>query len=129
MTYPSQCEDAAARLWRKQQKLEGRLQSGKRMQHHTRERLIAELCRVEEAREAVLFQQLSRLVGPQEARATALSSGLITRHRPTWTFGGLIAHRSRVEAIRLQRGYMEARTHKGLQADACNPLICMVGRA
>lgn len=90
MTYPSQCEDAAARLWRKQQKLEGRLQSGKRMQHHTRERLIAELCRVEEAREAVLFQQLSRLVGPQEAQA--LCSGhmrLSGSPRPAPAVGGI----------------------------------------
>lgn len=67
MTYPSQCEDVAGRMWRKQAKLEARLHSGKRMTTATRERLIDELCRVEEAKDAVLFGQMARLVGHAEA--------------------------------------------------------------
>lgn len=67
MTYPSQCEDVVGRLWRKQRKIEARLHSGKRMQQRTRERLIDELYRVEEAKDTVLFGQLLRLVGNDEA--------------------------------------------------------------
>lgn len=67
MTYPSQCEDIVDRLWRKQAKIERRLHSGKRMRHSTRDRLIDELCRIEESKDAVLFRQLSCLLGPAEA--------------------------------------------------------------
>lgn len=67
MTYPSQCADLAGRMWRKQAKIEARLQSGKRMTTATRERLIDELCRVEEARGTILFGQMARLVGHAEA--------------------------------------------------------------
>lgn len=67
MAYPSQSEDLVGRLWRKQSKIENRLQSGKRMQQRTRDRLIDELCRIEEARDAVLFRQMARLVGHAEA--------------------------------------------------------------
>jgi hypothetical protein len=63
MTFPSQSEDVVGRMWRKQQKIENRLYSGKRMQQHTRDRLIGELCRIEEAKDAALFRQMARLLG------------------------------------------------------------------
>lgn len=67
MTYPSQCEDAVGRLWRKQAKIEAQLQSGRRMQQRTRDRLIDELCRIEEAKDAVLYGQMARLLGHDRA--------------------------------------------------------------
>ncbi|GCB03892.1 hypothetical protein [Ralstonia sp. SET104] len=67
MTYPSQCEDAIGRLWRKQTKIEARLHSGKRMQERTRERLIDELCRIEDVKDGVLYEQIARLLRHAEA--------------------------------------------------------------
>lgn len=67
MTYPSQCEDAVGRLWRKQAKIEARLQSGKRMQERSRERLLHELFRVEEARDGILYGQMARMLGRTDA--------------------------------------------------------------
>jgi hypothetical protein len=67
MTYPSQCEDVVGRLWRKQSKIEAKLQSGKRMRQRTRERLLDELERIEKTKDAVLFGQAARLLGHDRA--------------------------------------------------------------
>ncbi|CAN7464688.1 hypothetical protein LJR296_002956 [Cupriavidus necator] len=63
MTYPSQCEDVVGRLWRTQRKIEARLHSGKRMQRRTRERLAAELERIEDAKNTMLAVQMARMFG------------------------------------------------------------------
>ncbi|SAK97649.1 hypothetical protein AWB75_07138 [Caballeronia catudaia] len=63
LAYPSQSEDLMGRMWRKQGKVERRLRSGKRMTSATRDRLIDELMRVEDAREAAFIAAARRLLG------------------------------------------------------------------
>ncbi|WP_144063310.1 hypothetical protein [Caballeronia insecticola] len=63
LAYPSQSEDLIGRMWRKQGKVERRLRTGKRMTNATRKRLIDELIRVEDAREAAFIAAARRLLG------------------------------------------------------------------
>ena len=63
LAYLSQSEDGLGRLWRKQSKIEARLQSGKRMTGVTRERLLDEMWRVEEARGRAFVAAARRMFG------------------------------------------------------------------
>ncbi|MFP4891961.1 hypothetical protein [Paraburkholderia sp. EG304] len=64
LAYLSQSEDELGRLWRKQSKIEARLQSRKRMTGETRERLLDELWCVEEARDRAFVATARRMFGP-----------------------------------------------------------------
>ncbi len=67
LSYASQAEDACARTWRRQAKLEAKLGPNwcrpKYMHHKTRDRLLATIFDCEARRDDVLSEQLSRLLG------------------------------------------------------------------
>ncbi len=61
--YPSQSESAIDHLWRRQGKIEARIESGKRITHATRQRLTDELARIAVARNLALMDATCRLLG------------------------------------------------------------------
>lgn len=65
LAYPSQSDSTIDRLWRRQGKIEVRMESGKWMTHATRQRLADELARIAEARNLALMETTSRLLGWQ----------------------------------------------------------------
>jgi len=66
MAYPSQSEDEADRLRRRQRKIEAQLNDGRRKTEKTRARLLAEIARIELQRTRALTAMLSRMFGPEE---------------------------------------------------------------